>query len=89
MKKAIVAAMVVAGSVAMGTAASADPPSCNWGSLTAGAIAGGFGQGAHASDPSGDGHGPGTLDEPRAGLGNVVARGDLNATCELIEGALP
>jgi len=60
-------------------------PDCNWGELTSEAIAGGFDQGGHSSDPSGDGHGPGTLDEPRVGLANVVDQGDLHATCELIE----
>jgi hypothetical protein len=70
------------------TPAAADPPDCNWGRLTAGAIADGFPQGPHSSDPSGDGHGPGTLDEPRAGLANVVEKGNLEATCELIEEAL-
>lgn len=72
----------------MAAPATAGPPSCNWGELTAGAIADGFDQGGHSSDPSGDGHGPGTTDEPRVGLANVVNQGDLNATCELIEGAL-
>ena len=52
------------------------------------AIGNGFGQGPHSSDPSGDGHGPGTADEPRAGLANVVEMGNLQATCELIEGLL-
>ena len=73
----------------IGATASAAPPECNWGELTSGAIAGGFPQGPHSSDPSGDGHGPGTADEPRAGLGNVVSRGDLEATCELIGSLLP
>lgn len=62
----------------------------NWGELTSGAIQGGFDQGAHASDPSGDGHGPGTADEPRAGLANATgARGNMGATIDFIEGALP
>ena len=52
--------------------------------ITAESIAAGFPQGSHASDPSGDGHGPGTADEPRAGLANVVDQGDLEATCNLI-----
>lgn len=58
----------------------------NWGQATSGAIAGGFPQGQHASDPSGDGHGPGTADEPRAGLPNVApgAQGDLSATMDLL-----
>ncbi len=68
--------------------AAADPPSCNWGQLTADSIADGFPQGPHSSDPSGDGHGPGTADEPRVGLANVVERGNLNATCELITSLL-
>jgi hypothetical protein len=70
-------------------AAAADAPTCNWGELTAESIAAGFEQGPHSSDPSGDGHGPGTLDEPRAGLANVVAQGDLDATCVLIDSLLP
>ncbi len=73
----------------MAAPAAAAKPECNWGQLTAAAIAGGFEQGPHSSDPSGDGHGPGTADEARAGLANVVERGDLEATCELIAGLLP
>jgi hypothetical protein len=61
--------------------------SCNWGQLTMEAIGNGFPQGPHSSDPSGDGHGPGTADEPRAGLANVVNQGDLQALCEFIAGA--
>lgn len=77
------------------TAAHAGPPvhamavECNWGTLTMEAIRNGFDQGMHASDPSGDGHGPGTVDEPRAGLANVVTQGDLEALCELIDSLLP
>ena len=73
--------------------ASAGTPDCNWGELTA-ANAGPT-QGTHASDPSGDGHGPGTADEPRAGLANVSFalfggdRGDMQATCVFIESELP
>jgi hypothetical protein len=66
--------------------AAAAKPTCNWGDLTADSIAAGFAQGAHSSDPSGDG--PGGADQPRAGLANVVDRGDLNATCELISSLL-
>jgi hypothetical protein len=47
-----------------------------------------FPQGPHSSDPSGDGHGPGTADEPRAGLANVINQGDLQALCEFIQDAL-
>lgn len=61
---------------------------CNWGKLTMELIDDGFAQGAHASDPSGDRHGPGTGDEPRAGLANVLEQGNLEATCELIESLL-
>ena len=74
--------------VAVGLTAApalAGPPDCNWGHLTADAVADGFPQGAHSSDPSGDGHGPGTADEPRVGLANVVETGDLEATCVLID----
>jgi hypothetical protein len=83
---AVIASLALMMSV---TPAAADPPSCNWGTLTADAIAGGFPQGPHSSDPSGDGHGPGTADEPRVGLANVVERGNLHATCELISSLLP
>lgn len=90
MKKAIIAAACAAGLIVVGAgSASAGEPDCNWGQLSSGAIAAGFEQGPHSSDPSGDGHGPGTLDEPRAGLANVVAQGDLEATCELIKSLLP
>ena len=60
-------------------AAQAAKPTCNWGQLTAEAIAGGFDQGAHSSSFAG---------LPRAGLANVVNQGDMNATCEFIAGAL-
>ena len=59
---------------------------CNWGRLTMEAVLDGFPQGPHASDPSGDGFGPGTLDEPRAGLANVIEQGNLQALCELVSG---
>ena len=55
-------------------AVSAAPPTCNWGDLTSEAIASGFEQGPHSSDQA----------NPRVGLANVVVRGDLNRTCELI-----
>lgn len=84
-KKLIVAVAVGLGGAMSAAPVAAEPPSCNWGALTAGAIADGFPQGAHSSDPSGDGHGPGTTDEPRVGLANVAAQGDLEATCELID----
>lgn len=86
---ALVAVLAALGLAGAAVPASAGPPSCNWGRLTATSIAGGFPQGPHASDPSDDGHGPGTADEPRAGLANVVQRGDLHATCELIASLLP
>jgi hypothetical protein len=84
----VAVAFVCGGGFVAGTA-HADPPSCNWGELTADSIAAGFPQGAHSSDPSGDGHGPGTVDEPRDGLANVVGKGDLEATCIVIESLLP
>lgn len=83
------AAGLAGATLGIGATASAAPPECNWGQLTSGAIAAGFAQGPHSSDPSGDGHGPGTVDEPRAGLGNVVSQGDLEATCEFIGSLLP
>ena len=87
---ALSAAVGFAGAMLIGAGtATAESPSCNWGQLRAGTIAAGFAQGAHSSDPSGDGHGPGTADEPRAGLANLVAKGDLNATCELKDSLLP
>ena len=76
------------------TAAQAGPPvhamavECNWGKLTMEQVRGGFPQGPHSSDPSGDGHGPGTNDEPRAGLANVVEQGNLQALCDFIESML-
>ena len=60
---------------------------CNWGTLTMTAIADGFPQGPHSADPSGDGkpgQGNDDADQPRKGLGNVVERGNLQATCEFI-----
>lgn len=66
--------------------ASAAPPECNWGQLTQYAILElDFDQGAHSSDPSGDGRGK----EDRVGLPNVVEKGNLDATCQLIESLLP
>ena len=88
MKKLLFGAAVTACAVGLATSASAEPPACNWGGLTAQSIASGFDQGGHVSDPSGDGHGPGTADEPRVGLANVVERGNLTATCELIDSLL-
>jgi len=87
----IISAAAAAGTVVGLSAApaAAAKPDCNWGRLTAESIAAGFDQGGHSSDPSGDGHGPGTADEARAGLGNVVERGNLGATCGLIASLLP
>ncbi len=57
----------------------------NWGEVTRDSIKGGFAQGAHASDPSDDGHGPGTADEPRAGLANAGGKkGDLSNTMDAL-----
>lgn len=58
---------------------------CNWGELTADSAST---MGEHASDPSGDGTGPGDADQPRAGLANVVDKGNLAATCQLIRDLL-
>jgi len=95
-KRLIVAAVAIGlgGATIVAAPAAAGAPDCNWGKLTAGAIAEGFPQGAHSSDPSGDGHGPGTIDEPRAGLANVSyalfggERGDLQTTCVFIDSQL-
>jgi len=81
----ISAAMLFAGSALAGPPVSALKVECNWGTLTMESIQAGFEQGPHSADPSGDGHGPGTADEPRTGLANVVERGNLQALCELIE----
>lgn len=96
--------LVLGASLLLSTSALAGPPAsappantppvtsmaveCNWGRLTMETISNGFEQGPHASDPSGDGHGPGTADEPRTGLANVVEQGSLQLLCELIEDAL-
>jgi hypothetical protein len=82
----------IAGVLMLASAAWADPPvetasvECNWGLLTMEAIRTDFDQGGHSSDPSGDGHGPDSVDEPRAGLANVVERGNLQALCEFLAG---
>ena len=75
MKKLLIAAGITAAVAipAMGSA-SAEKPTCNWGQVTAAAIADGFDQGGHAS----------SFDTPRVGLANVVNTGDLNATCEAL-----
>ena len=79
------AVLALLGGLVLSGTASAAPPDCNWGELTAEAILeNDHDQGAHSSDPSGDSHGPDTLDEPRAGLANVVETGNLEATCEFI-----
>ena len=53
---------------------------CNWGRLTSSTIVeDGFDQGGHASSQT----------NPRAGLANVVNRGDLQALCKLIQDSLP
>ena len=59
-------------------------PECNWGAATATAIADGHDQGGHASDPSQDGHGSDTADEPRVGLANMTIQGELDETCQFI-----
>lgn len=58
---------------------------CNWGELTADNA---DTMGNHASDPSGDGVGPGDADHRRSGLANVVDKGNLSATCQLIRDLL-
>ena len=85
MKKKVFFVLVLIMTLAMAAPVSAGPPDCNWGQLTSGEIAEGFDQGPHASDPSGDGYGPGDADHRRAGLANVVEKGNLEATCFLID----
>lgn len=80
MRKVAAAVGIVAlASAGLAAPAQAAKPSCNWGQTTAEAIADGFDQGAHASSFAGS---------KRAGLANVVNKGDLNALCEFIAGEL-
>jgi hypothetical protein len=80
MKKLIVAGTVASAVLAFaGSSASADKPDCNWGRTTSAAIADGFDQGGHSSSFAGS---------KRAGLANVVNKGDLNALCNFIEDQL-
>jgi hypothetical protein len=60
-----------AGAVAAFDETPGESPDCQWGELTASAIAAGFQQGDHAS----------SFDNPRVGLANVIQQGDLYATC--------
>jgi hypothetical protein len=66
---------IAVAAAAIPAAASAEPPSCNWGHVTSEAIAGGFDQGGHASSFAGS---------KRVGLPNILGTGDLNATCEFV-----
>jgi len=85
-RTSITVIMVVAlGLLTVSAYAEPPEPEDNLGSLTSYAIHElDFDQGQHSSDPSGDGHGPGTADEPRDGLPNLVERGTLELTIELI-----
>lgn len=57
----------------------------SWGHLTACAITEpDFAQGPDASDPSGDGHVPGTADEPRDSIAHVAEQGNIDATTDPI-----
>jgi hypothetical protein len=90
LKASLVAALLIAPTLTLAASDKAvGQLDKSWGDLTKEAVAGGFEQGPHSSDPSGDGHGPGTADESRAGLGNVVERGNMAATTEFIGDALP
>ena len=68
--------------------AATEPPTVcdNLGQLTKWSIQDleGYEPGPHASDPSGDGHGKDTLDEPRAGLPNLIEQGELGLTLGLL-----
>ena len=86
--------LAVSGILAFGSIAYADPPvttvsvECNWGTLTMEQIQGGFEHGPHSADPGNNGVGPDDPDQPRAGLANVLERGNLQETCEFIESLL-
>lgn len=56
------------------------------GDVTKQAIGAGFDQGGHASDPSDDGVGRDGNEGRRSGLANVVDRGDLSSTIDVIDG---
>ncbi len=93
--KACTPVIITGLSILFASSANAAPPiqsmtiECNWGKLTMEAIKDAdFEQDPHSSDPSGDGHGLGTIDEPRKGLANVVEQGNLEYTCQLIEDLL-
>lgn len=78
-KIAAVVGIIALASLGIAAPAQAAKPTCNWGTLTADAIADGFAQGEHSSSFAGS---------PRVGIANVVNKGDMNATCEFIESAL-
>lgn len=84
MKTLIIAALAAAlGTAAFANGHGKEPPGQrdnNWGETTRDFIAGGFDQGGHASDPSGDGKGK----EDRVGLPNVAGQGDLSATMDAL-----
>jgi hypothetical protein len=83
MRKRVLATIGVAGLLTvMASGPASAQPDCSWGELTRSVVP----LGAHASDPSGDGKGPGDADQPRVGLANVVERGNLHATCEALAG---
>lgn len=85
MRTLIIAALTASlGTAALAAGHAPGQRDTNWGEATRDAIAGGFDQGGHAADPSGDGHGPGTADEPRSGLANVAERGNLSATMDAL-----
>ena len=87
--KFLATAVVTTGMIFASTGAFANNAvECNWGQLTKEAIADGFPQGPHASDPSGNGKGKDDIDQPRDGLANVVNQGDLHALCVFIREAL-
>jgi hypothetical protein len=60
--------------IAQDTSPSKIEVDCSWGKLTMEAIEDGVNMGEHSSD----------FPTPRVGLGNVIERGNLQATCEFI-----
>ena len=88
MKKTATLTLTIAALAVLSATGKPDPTD-NWGALTKYAIQElDFDQGPHSSDPSGDGHGPGTVDEPRVGLANIVERGSLDLTLAFLADAL-
>ena len=85
---AIVCVVALSSSVAFAQDTRGIDDGTSLGDVTMDAILSGFDQGAHASDPSGNGVGGGQdpVDNPRVGLPNLAGQGDLSATIDIIDG---